>query len=345
MTTTISKLAFSKTAFSKTILASIALFSTASAGIAIAAVDENKADETPNIFVDRSSFAAPTPAPNLPVNQELLLVASPRAGGQVAPQSARTQSVNEIYSLAGQFSALVSETRRAALSANLGSAASIALSVDRSPRLTRASTIDGAKAYAALAAARTPEFANNVKRLAETMGRENFIAHINAEKQALRAIPGFASAKSTASAALGSAYETISVSSAIIGQAAYDLQRERWSMVEQAKQPRLDAVAASWNGPISQISYSNDNVAATEPSARNEPINDKIMLAAALIAIDDTQGALNAIGRDSGKFCTNRAYLNLRQCLAATRYAYEHTFCLSRHAYSDFESCAKEATR
>lgn len=311
-------------------------------------------------FSSIASFAFAAEADNIPANP-----ISTQITGQIAPSAApaiqeqtpqlfaslspivpgrmAASSSTEMYELAGQFSALVSESRRAAQGANLNSARAIAQSVDRSPRLTRASTIDGAKAYAVLAALRSNDFKAAVIQSANEMGRDAFIAKITSDASAIRRLNGYAEAKNFASSALNDAYSTIGASSEIIRQASYDLQREQWSMVVQAKQPRLEAVAVSWNAPISGYAIEASNVAVN--ARANEPVNDKILVAAALSAINDHQDAILALGRDSGKFCANRAYLNLRQCLAATRYAYEHTFCLSRHGYADFNDCAQSATR
>lgn len=322
---------------SKIVFTALALACTSVASFAIASGDAPSAPVslTP---ADKASHITISIAPALPEEQPKLYASLNAPTGNLAASS----SV-ELYELAGQFSALISESRRAAETSNLASARAIAQSVDRSPRLTRSSTIDGAKAYAVLAAMRSNEFRNNVNQMANEMGHDAFRAKLSADPASIRQVRGYSEARSLASGALADAYGVINESSAIIRQASYDLQLQQWSKVEQAKQPRLEAVAVSWNAPISHGSFQNASFAI---SARaNEPVNDKIFVAAALSAINDNTGAINALGRDSGKFCANRAYLNLRQCLAATRYAYEHTFCLSRHAYSDFSDCAQSATR
>ena len=326
-----------KASTSKIVLTTLALACTSIASFATAS-NEGEAAPTALSPSDITSQITIRIAPELPKEQPKLY-----ASLSAPTQSIAASSSTEMYELAGQFSALISESRRAAESSSLASARAIAQSVDRSPRLTRSSTIDGAKAYAVLAALRSSEFRNGVNHAASEMGREAFKAKISADPNALRQIGGYSEARSFASGALGDAYSIINASSAVIRQASYDLQHQQWSLVEQAKQPRLEAVATSWNAPagssgIQTVSFSTN-------SRTQEPINDKIMLAAALSAIDDHQAAVSALGRDSGKFCANRAYLNLRQCLAATRYAYEHTFCLSRHGYSDFSECAQSATR
>jgi hypothetical protein len=326
-----------KASTSKIVLTTIAMACTAIASFAIAS---NEGEAAPAVMTpaDINSHITIRIAPELPKEQPKLYASLNTPAGSMAPSSS-----TEMYELAGQFSALISESRRAAESSSLASAHAIAQSVDRSPRLTRSSTIDGAKAYAVLAALRSSEFRSSVNQAANEMGREAFKAKISADPSAIRQISGYSEARSFASGALSDAYSIINASSAVIRQASYDLQRQQWSLVAQAKQPRLEAVATSWNAPVGRQGI--QNVSFSNNTRGQEPINDKIMFAAALTAMDEHQNAINALGRDSGKFCANRAYLNLRQCLAATRFAYEHTFCLSRHGYSDFSECAQSATR
>ncbi len=330
-----------KASTSKIVFTALALAATSIASFAIASGEAPPAQVSMS-RADIKSHITISIAPDLPAEQPKLYASLNAPTESYSGASAKTSST-ELYELAGQFSALISESRRAAQSSSLASAREIAQSVDRSPRLTRASTIDGAKAYAVLAALHSTEFRENVTRVASELGHDNFKSRLSADPNAIRQIRGYSEAKSFAAGALGDAYTIINDSSAVIRQASYDLQRQQWSKVEQAKQPRLEAIALSWNAPARRDGVQTANFATN--ARNNEPINDKILVAAALSAIGDDAAALNALGRDSGKFCANRAYLNLRQCLAATRYAYEHTFCLSRHGYSDFSECAQSATR
>lgn len=320
----------------KTILISALLLTTVS-GISIAnIISAEKAANISNETI--TELTTEVSAPNLEETQPIIMTAN------FTPVNYGTNDNNiEIYKLAGNFAEFISETSRAASNDGLSSAAKIDESVARSTTLTRASTIDGAKAYAVIAALRSSEFTGNIKSIANFGGKDALIAKLKSDPTSVRNIEGYLSARNFSSMALGSAYTSISKASAKINQAAYDLQLVKWSKIESPKEPRLNAVAQNWTKdvsfkPVSDYSFSYAN-------GSNEPVNDKILVAAALVALGEGNEAINFLTPNSGKSCATRAYLNLRMCLAATRYPYEHTFCLAKHSYEEFNSCARSATK
>lgn len=73
--------------------------------------------------------------------------------------------------------------------------------------------------------------------------------------------------------------------------------------------------------------------------------SDSLLAAAALLAVRDDAGAAGIVAGSTAATCTRRGYLNLRQCLAAGRFPYEQTFCLSVHSYAEQLGCLSDATR
>jgi hypothetical protein len=46
-----------------------------------------------------------------------------------------------------------------------------------------------------------------------------------------------------------------------------------------------------------------------------------------------------------GRMCMNRVQLNVRQCLAASRHPFEHSFCLSQHSFGETHKCVSEVAK
>lgn len=256
---------------------------------------------------------------------------------------------SELNRLAARFIGFVNETQNAAKDESLSNAENIANFVDNSPVLTRADTIDGAKALAIISASQSKEFVENVKNIANFMGSEVLIQKLKENPQLVKTIKGYEDAQSRANFSLETAFSKIDKSSAIIAQAAYDLQKQKWSIIASDKQPRLEATQVSWNKTINlneaDFSKISEFLNLETTNSNSTLINDKLIIAAVILTLSNEEAALSHINMNSGKFCANNAYLNLRMCISATKYPYEHTFCLAKHAYSEFEACAKAATK
>lgn len=274
--------------------------------------------------------APPPPAPLPPPPP----VAPPSFIPTNAPMS---EYVRSLYNSAGLLPQFAEEAKRAAEPISYASAAAIAASVDKSPLLARTETIDGAKAYAIIAAAQSQEFRDGIKQIGEPMTKAGFINALISNPAFVRTIPGYENAKSLASSAITNNTSMISRAAATLHQAAYDLQRQNWAKTIVPKEPRLAAMATSWETPIAITNFDPSNVSTN--GAATQEINDRIMAAAALYIIRADQAMSDMMQLGSGRSCAYRAYLNTRMCMAATRFPFEHSFCISQHAQDEFKQC------
>jgi hypothetical protein len=239
--------------------------------------------------------------------------------------------------MAGLFPAFAEEARRAALGESIANAAQIANSIDRAPLLARSETIDGAKAYALLAASMSAEFRAGITEIGTPLGRDTFIANLVSNPSFVKSIPGYTNAKDLAASGFSAHLQTISQSAVRLNQASYDLQRQTWTRTAVAKEPRLSALATSWNTPLSSANFDATNLVTSGNTG--QAINDRVMAAAALYIIRADQEMTEMLQLGSGRSCAFRAYLNVRQCMSASKFPFEHTFCLSKHAQEEVKVC------
>lgn len=71
------------------------------------------------------------------------------------------------------------------------------------------------------------------------------------------------------------------------------------------------------------------------------PLDKRFLVAAAFFVQGDDVESARLISRASGRMCMTRAQLNARQCLAASRYPYEHLFYLARHSFQASAGCVR----
>ena len=264
------------------------------------------------------------------------------ASSNIIGTKSTIQNVN-FAQMAGNFSALVKEAQSAATPEGLENAKSIGHYLDNSPRLTGGNSIDGAKAMVIVTALSNTQFVNSVKQVSSFMGKEAFAAKLKENVAMVKSFDGYESAYKTASASLGLGIEKIDNASAYITQASYDLQKFNWAKTENDKHLHLIALANAKKAPVN---FTPINVSEIVNNNANEvQINDKLLAAAALVAIDDNDGALSLLKLGSGEYCAQDAYLTLRMCVSASKYPYEHSFCLAKHAYEDANKCVKKALK
>lgn len=248
-----------------------------------------------------------------------------------------------IYNHAGYFAAFFAETRRASRAENLSSPETIAESLDHSSFYTRHEVIDGSKAFAAIVATRNQAFVDGITIKAQEVGSNNLVQILKYNPSWVRNIDGYDEAKAYAANSLETVFSKIDTSSQTILQSSYDIQKYKWSQLPQDKAPHLSEVDASLEKPLI---YNEINGDMFNSSGNNKIIiNDKIMAAAVMMRLKDNTSAIEILSLGSGKPCAKRAFLNVKMCLAASKYPYEHTYCLAKHAYSETNACAIEALK
>ncbi len=246
-----------------------------------------------------------------------------------------------IYKMANQFVNFTSEAIKA--SDELNDAKSIDENLDKSSIYLKSETIDGAKAFAMLAALKSEDFKIGLDAEANKIGANELIILLTQNPDKIIEIPGFESAKQYAGAAFGNLEAKTILSAEKITKASYDIQKLNWSKNIIDKKVHMDALDNNYNASTDFAAIDADTI-ITE-GAKITPINNNIIAAAALFQLDNYDGAYTLLKPNSGNFCVKRAFLNIKQCIAATRYPFEHAFCLSKHSYTEPLNCASAAVK
>lgn len=262
-------------------------------------------------------------------------------GGDITSEfKANTPQTQQLVDLSNRYGAFAHEAERAADSANISSAQSIGLSVISSELFARPEMVDGAKASAIIGGSKSPEFRKGISKIASEVGRNGLIERLTNSPSFVRSIPGYDEGQKYASLAVSPNFDKINNAAKSLHDVSYSMQKEKWSNVAQNKQPLLDGAKRAWESPLPTVSY--DKGDGNQPSS-TLLINDRTMAAAALLAIRADDNVIQMMGLNSAKSCTFAAYLNMRMCLSASKFPYEHTFCLSQHGQSEPNSCVQEA--
>lgn len=282
----------------------------------------------------------PPPPPPAPV---MILPPPPPVYPSILPSGPVAGSAEnaQLERLAEHYLTFAQTAVRASESSSLASEATIANSVDRLAALVNSDLIDGARAYAVLQAARSPEFIAGVDAWGKSRGRDGFIAAITANPTWVRDIPGYDAGVRRASASLAASSRQVDAAAEVVRQASYTLQRERWTQRPANKQARLAAVRANWQQAYVATGLVLPNA---DPSQADRQVRDELMAAAALYIVRADAETLRMSGQGSGQFCTRSAYLNTQQCLAASRFPYELTFCIAAHQVRETMRCVSDAT-
>jgi hypothetical protein len=228
--------------------------------------------------------------------------------------------------------------------------------------LTSADSADqllrGEIAYAAVIALQDPVFVASVRAYAgDPQARREMAARILNE-------PGYAVVFTGSDRAAGRAMATIQaqghqlyLAGTAVRQAAYDVQKQPWSLAPVADRPgRLaHAKSAAQANTVAQL----EQVAQLRAAAMGEspmpvsgdpaaapfpPVIVRGLAVAALAALgeagDDGLISLAPLLTDSpSATCLRTAKLNLYQCLAVARPNYEDIFCVGQHAMADTGQC------
>jgi hypothetical protein len=271
--------------------------------------------------------------------QQLIFVAA------ATPTTANQNKVSINYNeLAGHFSALVKSSQISARDDSLANATKISENIANTPFYVNGEAIDGAKAIAIIAALNDSEFVNNAKQVSAFVGADNFATNLVTQPQNVRNLSGFNSAQNKAASSIALALDKIDAASNKIAQSSYDLQKQSWATIASDKRLHLDALARAKSAnqsvftPIHSTDLGTDQISTIA-------VNDRIIAAAALIAIGKENEAQNLIRLGTGASCADDTYLNLRMCISATKYPYEHAYCLANHAYRDVRQCVIKALK
>jgi hypothetical protein len=248
----------------------------------------------------------------------------------------------EMVDAAARYAALVREADRMTYPNALASE-SIASSLTTTARLSSKEITEGAGAYAVLTVANDPAFRSGVQTAIGFLGKDAALARLKENPASFLAmISGSQEATKIASGALSSSEAKLKAAQTKLGEAAYALQKERWANVEVDTQATLAAHRAAAREPSGLTPFSASDLPA---QASDDPVNSRYVLAAAYRLLGDDVSATAMLDKPLGRMCMNRVQLNVRQCVAASRFPYEHAFCLAQHSFGETLTCVQDAVK
>lgn len=224
-------------------------------------------------------------------------------------------------------------------------------------------------AYAALVAADTPAFASSIEALMATEeSKATFLNDLRSNPRSVRALSGAQSAiDAVMMMAAQDASKVNSLGESYIAS-AYAIQNKGWakkkisndgtsrvytaqdyansrsrmappllpaSVSGGVRTPGLAGTESYWQPAWAR------NSASPYPSPRATPIMDRVLVLAARYAVGDlNEPVVNAYAKnDKSRRCLATAKLNFDQCIAATRSAYEESFCIGKHGLNEVSGC------
>ncbi len=258
------------------------------------------------------------------------------------PQMASPMPKFDMNEAAQRYLGFVQEADRMATLPQMSQLA-IAQALATTSNVSSKGISEGAGAYAAQVAASQPEFAAGLATLVNIMGREAVLTRLrNDPDQLLAMISGSQQASRKASGALEASEAKLARAQHVLGEAAYSVQSESWAQSVVDTQATLAAhrYAATLPVPQSDLMFAS----MTAPSS-DTPLNKRYLLAASYQILGDNVAATEVLDKPLGRMCMNRVQLNVRQCIAASRFPYEHLFCLSQHSFGEALGCVKDAAK
>lgn len=248
----------------------------------------------------------------------------------------------DLVDAAARYVALVKEADRMTFPNALASE-SIASSLMITARLSSKEITEGIGAYATLAVANDPAFKSGVQTAVAFIGADAALVRLKENPASFLAIiPSSGEATKIASGAISGSMSKLAGAQTVLGEAAYSLQKERWANQEVSTPATLAAHRAAAAEPSGLPPFSPSDLPVT-PAV--EPVNSRYVLAATYRLLGDDVTAAALLDKPLGRMCMNRVQLNVRQCIAASRFPFEHAFCLSQHSFGEALTCVKDAVK
>jgi hypothetical protein len=217
---------------------------------------------------------------------------------------------------------------------------------------------EGMIGYASLAALRDDRFIAGVAYAARVAGRRELIARLAADPTSVLRIDGADEAALGAQAALRERGEALAKAGGRTKQAAYDVQRERWSKAKVADHAQRLAGVKSLSARPFEVAAGDDArlieaVLRIRPPAGVAQTASPIVVRGLALAAEAALGAARAedlaslrplLSEASSARCLRMSKLNLYQCMAVAGPQYEDVFCLGQHELIDTAQCVADAS-
>jgi hypothetical protein len=220
---------------------------------------------------------------------------------------------------------------------------SIASALTNTSRVSAKEITEGVGAYATLSVANDPAFRAGIETAVGLLGREAALTRLKESPATfLTMISGSNDAHRVASGAIANSTAKLEAAQSALNDAAYALQKERWAMQAVDTQATLAAHRAAAASPSGLTPFAPSDLPATASEA---PVNSRYVLAASYHLLGDDVSATALLDKPLGRMCMNRVQLNVRQCIAASRFPFEHAFCLSQHSFGEANGCVKDSVK
>jgi hypothetical protein len=219
----------------------------------------------------------------------------------------------------------------------------------------------GQIAYGALLALQSPNFVAEVRTYAvDPAQRRDLAARLVREPSYAQALPSAAGAAGLVVSTLKADADRVRHAGELVKQAAYDVQKQKWSLaavptpdvrLAQAKTLSAQPISAEVD-EVTRLSAAVQGgdagkaaelgVPADILSAPYTPVVSRALALAALSALGEANdpAVFQALLEEQGSaFCYNLSKLNLYQCLSVAKPYYEDVFCLGQHVLLDTAQC------
>ncbi len=286
-----------------------------------------------------TAVAVPAPARAAEAPPQTTL--PPEAIGTLPPTPAEVPAF-DMSATAARFNALVGEADRLTTLRTLTPEA-VQGALMSTARLSSSGISEGAASYAVLSASAHAPFASSLQTAVNLLGRDTVLERLKSDPETfLGLIAASNEAATIASGVMADSLAKMDKATQVLGDAAYSVQKEAWAQREMDPQLVLAAhrTASNTAADISPLSASDMRNTRAEV-----PLDKRFLVAAAYHILGDDVTSTKMIARPNGKMCMNRVQLNVRQCLAASRYPYEHLFCLGRHSFQESSSCVRDTIK
>lgn len=248
----------------------------------------------------------------------------------------------DMAATAARFNALVGEADRLTTLRTLTPEA-VEGALLSTARLSSSGISEGAASYAVLSASAHAPFASSLQTAVNLLGRDAVLERLKSDPEAFLGLVASSNEAATiASGVMADSLAKMDKASQILGDAAYSVQKEAWAQREMDPQLILAAHRTASTSPVELSPLGASDMRDTRAEA---PLDKRFLVAAAYHVLGDDVTSTKLIARTGGKMCMNRVQLNVRQCLAASRYPYEHLFCLARHSFQESSGCVRDAIK
>ncbi|WP_369058716.1 hypothetical protein ABOZ73_13845 [Caulobacter sp. 73W] len=218
--------------------------------------------------------------------------------------------------------------------------------------------VSGAVAYAAVIALQDPAFVSAVREFAANQSqRQQVTQQILRDPAYAVVIRGSDTAAGLIISALGTDATQVYMNGRAVKQAAYDIQRQKWSLAavsnREARLAEAKALSATpalapqdETARLHQVSTGVTPLGLT-PASAPPPYTQLVirgLAVAALAALGEAGDMQMAtvqplLAEPVAGQCLNLAKLNLYQCLAVAKPHYEDVFCVGQHILMDTGQC------